>query len=59
MITITSTIIMNVHKKQNFIVCIYTSARWVKPAQPTKPIFLTPASLMGGGPCRATPASIL
>ena len=47
MIFIMSTIIMDVHKKQNFIVSVYTSARWVQPA---KPIFLTPTLLMGSLP---------
>ena len=35
------------HKKQNFIVSFYTSAQWVKPAEPAEPTFLTPALLMG------------
>ena len=35
---------MDMHKKQNFIVSFYTSAQWVKPAEPT---FLTPTLLMG------------
>ena len=32
---------MNMHKKENFIVSVHTSARWVKSAQPDEPIFLT------------------
>ena len=39
MITITSTRIMDVHKKQNFIVYVHTSTQLVKPAWPSKPIF--------------------
>ena len=48
MTTITSAIIMDMHKNQNFIVSVHTSARWVKPAQPSEPIFLTPMLLIGG-----------
>ena len=36
---------MDVNKKQNFIVTVHTSARWVKLPELT---FLTPALLMGG-----------
>ena len=44
--TITCTRSMDVHKKDNFMVSVNTCARWVKPAQPAKPIFLTPTLLM-------------
>ena len=37
---------MDVHTKQNFVVSVYTSAEWVKPA---KTIFSTPTLRMGGG----------
>ena len=58
MITTMRKIITDVHKKQNFIVSVRTGAQWVKPAQPAKPIFLTPTLLMEG-PYLATPASCL
>ena len=45
MATIASLKNMDVHKKQNFVVSVYTSAEWVKPAET---IFSTPTLLMGG-----------
>ena len=38
---------MDVHKKHNFMVSLYTGARWVKPAKPAERIFLTLTLLMG------------
>ena len=46
-ITIKNTIIMDVHKKQNFIVFVYTNTQWVKLIQLAKVTFLTPTLLIG------------
>ena len=48
MIAIESTRIMDVHEKQNYIVSVHSSARWVKLVQPDEPIFLTPTLFMEG-----------
>ena len=46
MITITCTEMVEVQKIDQLFVAIHTRAQWVKPAQPVKPKYLTPAFLM-------------
>ena len=59
MIIITNAIIIyiDVLKKQNFIVSVHASARWVKLAQSAEPILMTPTLLMGTLPGDASRAS--
>ena len=45
-----STRILDVHKKHDFMASVHTGVKWVKPAQPAKPIFLTPILLLGALP---------
>ena len=60
MITITCTAFMDKHKNK-FFVSVHIGIRWVKPAWPAEPIYLTSTLLMGAGPGRtpAQPASTI
>ena len=55
MIRISCTGIVKVHKIHQLFATAYTSARYVKPAQPIAPTYQTPTLLMEGT-CQAMPA---